>query len=82
MIKKQYYNGYENWATWSAMISLQKKPVSNISERKDINSFDKLLKQVLKLQTETDHGVDWSSSEIHKPTIDKALSDWPCLNIR
>ena len=79
-VKQPYYNGYYNRSTWSAVVSMQKKPVSTIAGKKEITSFDKLLKQVLQIQNETDHGVEWSSPEIHKPTINQALSEWPCFN--
>ena len=79
-IKNEYYNGYHNWQTWSAVVSMQKKPVSTIAERPEVNSFDKLLIEVLQLQSETDHGVNWSSPDIDKSTVDKALSEWPCFN--
>jgi len=80
MIKSEYYNGFENWATWSAMVSMQKMPVSAIAERKDVTSFDKLLEHVLKLQTETDHGIDWLDKRIHVKTVNHALSEWSCFN--
>jgi hypothetical protein len=79
-IKNEYYNGYHNWQTWSAMVSMQKKPVSTIAERPEVSSFDKLLEHVLQLQSETDHGVEWVDRKIHVKTINKALSEWSCFN--
>lgn len=80
MLKKEYYNGYVNWATWSAIITIQKMPVSAIAERKDVTSFDKLLEHVLKFQSETDHGVNWLDKKIHVKTVNQALSEWSCFN--
>ena len=74
------YNGFKNWKTWSAVISIQNdKTVEKIASKPAVTSFDKLLKQVLNLQSETLHGVDWIDPGIDGPTIDHALSEWPAF---
>ena len=77
------YNGYKNWQTWSAIISIQNdKTVEKIASKPAVTSFDKLLKQVLSLQSETLHGVDWIDPGIDGPTLDHALSEWPAFRAK
>ena len=74
------YNGFKNWKTWSAVISIQNdKTVEKIASKPAVTSFDKLLGQVLSLQSETLHGVDWLDPEIDEPTINQAVSEWPAF---
>ena len=74
------YNGFKNWKTWSAIISIQNdKTVEKIASKPAVTSFDKLLGQVLSLQSETLHGVDWLYPEIDEPTINQAVSELPAF---
>ena len=57
--KSLTYNGFKNYQTWSAIVSIQNdKAVNKIAEKDTVSSFDKLLAEVLNLQAETLHGVE------------------------
>lgn len=76
--KSLTYNGYKNYQTWSAIISMQNdKAVNKIAEKDNVSSFDKLLAEVLNLQAETLHGVDWIDKRIDVKTLNQALEEWP-----
>tara|TARA_R100001530_G_scaffold121353_1_gene88776 strand:+ start:562 stop:849 length:288 start_codon:yes stop_codon:yes gene_type:complete len=78
--KSLTYNGYKNYQTWSAIISIQNdKAVNKIAEKDNVSSFDKLLAEVLNLQAETLHGVDWIDRQIDVKTMNQALSEWPAF---
>ena len=77
-VKQPTYNGYKSYQTWSAIMSIQNdSTVRKVAEKDGVDSFDKLLKQVLGMQAETLHGVDWVDPRIDAPTINHALSEWP-----
>ena len=77
------YNGWKNYQTWSAIISIQNDPaVEKIASQDNVDTFDKLLEQVLGLQAETLHGVDWVDRQIDVKTMNQALSEWPAFRAK